>query len=411
MYRLTWCAFAGLLVFIGITGARAESGRIYGRITTVDNEVFEGWIRWDKNEAYWDDILDGIVEKERRDKPGRTGRRYKESRRNYTFDLFGLKVGEGSSYFGASSESQLQFGHIKTLTPDGDGAVILLKSGQEVVMESGSDIGPGLREILISDPKEGEIFFDWDDIDNVEFLEERSEPTDGFERLYGRVSTRRAGEFTGWVEWDVDEVFNKDDLDGDEDGGRNRKFKFERITSIERNSSSSARILLRDGKEIVLRNSNDVNSENRGIVVKSAELGRVRVDWADFEKVDFLPAPKSELPRYRSFDGGYKVQGTVTTEDGEEFSGEIAWDNDEEYSWEHINGEYKGVEMTIPFSAVASIEKNSQRSSAVTLKNGNTYLLSDSNDVDETNKGVFVIRDKKTAEAIDWYDFAKLVMK
>ncbi len=414
MPRLSIIAAVCILLCFGITKLSAESGRIYGKLYTVDNDVFEGWIRWDKNEAYWDDIIDGTIEKDRREGDRKQGKRHYKDSKNSGVRIFGLQLGEGSSVFDfdVSSESQLQFGHIRTLSRDrDDGATITLKNGEVIVFNSGSDLGPGLREILINDTKEGEIYFEWDDIDHIDFQEEVSEPTDGLERLYGRVSTRRAGEFTGWIEWDVDEVFNEDELDGDEDGGRTRKVKMGRITSIERRSSSSASIVLKDGKELILRNSNDVNSENRGIVVKSAEFGRVKINWSDFEKAEFLPLPKAELPHYKDFDGGSQIRGTATTEDGEEFAGVIAWDNDEEYTWEHLNGEYKGIEIVIPFAIISSIEKSSQRSATVTLKNGNTYILSGSNDVNEENKGIFVIRDKSSTEQIDWYDFAKLVVK
>lgn len=413
MPRLKMFAAISCLLLIGTAQLSAESGRIYGKLYTVDKDVFEGWIRWDKNEAYWDDIIDATIEKDRREAERKQGkRRYKDSKE--TFEIFGLKIGEGNSIFGydISSESQLQFGHIRTLTRDRDeGASITLKSGEVITFKSGSDLGPGLREILVSDAKEGEIYFDWNDIDHIDFMQEPSEPTDGRERLYGRVSTRRAGEFTGWVEWDVDEVFSDDDLDGDEDGGRTRKIKFGRIASIERRSSSSASIVLKEGKDMVLRNSNDVNSENRGVVVKSTEFGRVKVGWGDFEKVEFMTVPKADLPSYKDFDGGTRIRGTATTEDGEEFSGNIAWDNDEEFTWEHLNGEYKGVDIVIPFAIISTIEKSSQRSATVTLKSGNTYILSGSNDVNEENKGIFVIRDKNNTEQIDWYDFAKLVIK
>lgn len=413
MPRLTHMAIlAGCCACLWAGITLAESGRIYGKLTTTDNDVFEGWIRWDKNEAFWDDIIDGVVEKDRYEGSEKRGRRYKESKKKYV-EILGLTFGEGISWGGlsTSSESQLQFGHVSRLKRDGDGATLILKNGNEVIFTSSSDMGPAIREIVMLDVNEGQIYFDWDDIKSIDFMEEKSEPTDGLERLYGRVSTRRAGEFTGWVEWDVDEVFDKDDLDGDEDGGRKRKISFGRIAAIERNSSSSARVTTKDGKELVLRNSNDVNSENRGIVVKSAEFGRVKIGWSDFEKAAFLPVPKNQLPRFRDFDGGRKIRGVVTTEDGEDFAGELAWDNDEEYTWEHLNGEYKGVEMAIPFAVIMAIVKSSQRTAEVTLKNGTAYLLSGSNDVNEENKGIIVFRGKGDAEAIDWYDFAKATMK
>ncbi len=414
LVKLHLLALFALSLLIGATSIYAASGRIYGKLTTVDNDVFEGWIRWDKNEAFWDDPIDGTIEKDRFSDTGKKGRRYKD-KRDRTFDFFGLANREGSSvWFGSdyASSSQLQFGHIKTLYCDGeDEARALLKSGQEVTFVSGADIGSSVREILLTDINEGDIYFDWDDIDKIDFMEEPREPNDGLKRLYGRVSTRRAGEFTGWIEWDVDEVFNRDYLDGDEDRDRQRKIPFERIAVIERRSSSSSSVTLTDGKELTLRNSNDVNSENRGIVVKSAEFGKIKVDWKNFEKVEFMEAPTKDLPRYDDFDGGAMIRGEVETEFGEKFEGEIAWDNDEQWTWEHLNGEYKDLEMDIPFSVIMSIEKSSQRSALVTLKNGNQYLLSGSNDVDEDNKGIFVIKNGEVMEQIDWYDFRKLAVK
>jgi hypothetical protein len=397
-----------------LTSLQASSGRIYGKLLTVDDDEFEGWIRWDKNEAFWDDVIDGVVDKDRFDANGREARHYKE-RKTRSIDIFGLGGGDSRSiWFGSdnSSSSQLQFGHIQTMFCEGDNeARMLLKGGQEVEFESGADIGTSVREILLSDIDEGDIYFDWNDIEKIEFMEESRDPSDGLQRLYGRVSTRRAGEFTGWVEWDVDEVFSGDHLDGDEDRDRKRKIPFDRITAIERRSSSSASVTLTDGKEITMRNSNDVNSENRGIVVKSPEYGKIKVDWKNFEKVEFMEPPTKDLPRYDEFDGGSKIHGEVETEFGEKFEGDIAWDNDEQWSWEHLNGEYKDVEMDIPFSAIMSVEKSSQRSALVTLKNGDQYLLSGSNDVDEDNKGIFILHDGKVVEQVDWYDFRKLLIK
>jgi hypothetical protein len=407
-----------LLVAFVILGAEhllAESGRLYGKLFTTDNEVFEGWIRWDKNEAYWDDLIDGTCDQKPKDETkSKTGRHYRSKERRTTVSIFGLKFGDEGSVvsLGGSSACQLALGHVRTLLNDGDDeGTLVLKTGDEVTFSSSADLGGSVREILLSDIKEGDIYFDWEDIEKIDFMKEPKDPSDGMERLYGRVSTRRAGEFEGWVEWDVDEVFGKDDLDGEEQGGRTRKITFDRITAIERRSSSSASVTLKDGKEMILSNSNDVNSENRGIVVKSAEFGRIKVSWDDFERVEFMPVPKDKLPKYQDFDGGAPIKGTVTTEDGAQYSGHIAWDDDEEYTWEHINGEYKGIEMDIPFSAIASIEKSSQRGATITVKNGTSYLLRGSNDVDEDNKGILITPDNGKTEEVDWYDFAKLIVK
>ena len=46
--------FLGIFLIFSVAVIAADnSGRIYGKITTVDGDVFEGLIRWDKNEAAW----------------------------------------------------------------------------------------------------------------------------------------------------------------------------------------------------------------------------------------------------------------------------------------------------------------------------------------------------------------------
>src|SRR5690606_9673489 len=164
MPRLTHLAIlAGCCACLWVGIALAESGRIYGKLTTTDEDVFEGWIRWDKNEAFWDDIIDGVVEKDRYQGREKRGRHYKESKKKYV-EVLGLTFGEGMSWggLGTSSESQLQFGHISRLKRDGDGATVILKNGNEVIFESSSDMGPAIREIALLDINEGEIYFDWD---------------------------------------------------------------------------------------------------------------------------------------------------------------------------------------------------------------------------------------------------------
>jgi hypothetical protein len=414
MIWLRILVLTGLALLLDVGLLTAESGRIYGKLYTADNEVFEGWIRWDKNEAFWDDPIDGTCDR-KSEKPtaSKTSNRHYKERKSRSITIFGLRFGDEGSIIDliGNSSCQLPFGHIKTLLCDSDDPTVILKSGREVVFTGGLDLGGSVREILLTDIKEGDIYFDWEDLDKIEFMKETKEPDDGLERLYGRVSTRRAGEFTGWIEWDVDEVFNKDVIDGEENGGRSRKLAFERIASIERRSSASATVTLKDGKSLDLENTNDVNSENRGIAVISPQFGQVKIDWSDFEKAEFQSVPKNQLPRYQDFDGGTPLHGTVTTEDGQTYTGHIIWDNDEEYSWEYLNGEYKGIKMDIPFSVISAIEKSSDQGADVTLKDGDTYLLRGSNDVDDSNRGILIVQDNGKVEEIDWSDFAKLVIK
>jgi hypothetical protein len=228
-------------------------------------------------------------------------------------------------------------------------------------------------------------------------------------RLYGTVTTRRSGEFTGFISWDVDEALTEDELDGEE-RRRKRSIEFGNITSIERASSRSAMVTLKSGREMRLDGTNDVDSGNRGVVISDKKLGRIVVDWDEFEKVQFVDPPRDAYAMYADYDGGDRLYGTVTTEDGETFSGYIRWDDDEEFGWELLDGELHDVEIDVEFRNIKAIEKLSRRSSRVELWDGREFRLRNSNDVNDENKGIIVMEKEEDSDEvyIDWDEFERI---
>jgi hypothetical protein len=401
-----------LFVILVASAVSAERGRIYGRIHTDRGDILEGPIRWDKNEASWDDMIDGNKE--------RPKKHDKKRRRKYGDDdgtrvkLFGLTIfSDGSGWGGSLSQSAIAFGHIKELIPDSDdGAELLLKSGETVFIEgSSSDLGTGVREIIIETADEGELELDWYDIDHIEFMDGGDVESDMGERIYGTVTTSRAGEYTGWICWDVDETFTKDIIDG-RDKRRKRKIKFAKIGSIEKISSQASSVTTKDGKEIRLDDSNDVDSGNRGITISDRKLGRIIVEWDEFERLDLEEPPADAYVSYDDFDGGKRMFGTVYDEEGESFTGYIRWDDDEEFTWEILDGDYRDVNFDIAFGNIKSIEKLSRRKSRITLWDGRTFQLRGSNDVNDENKGIIIFEkldiDEDDALYVDWEDFERI---
>ena len=47
----------GLAILFFLTAEAQDDGFIYGRVTTEDGEVYEGPLRWGKEEAYWTDMF------------------------------------------------------------------------------------------------------------------------------------------------------------------------------------------------------------------------------------------------------------------------------------------------------------------------------------------------------------------
>ena len=349
----------------------ALDGRLYGNVVTRSGDEFEGYIRWDRNEGSWADLLDADWK----------GRR--------------------------STLSGIRFGHIRRIDVlNSREALFTLKSGQQ--QEFGSrrtDLGRGLRALVVEDPRQGVAELKWRDLEAVEFMAAPDGIIPFGERLYGTLVTRAGLEFTGYVTWDMDEILTTDILDGEVQDGVDREIAFGDIISIRRESSRAARVVVESGEEMVLSGTNDVGRTNRGISVSDPTLGQVKVGWKDFSEVHFRKAPVQAA--YEEFDGGRLIRGTVVTESGEELSGEIRWDNDEEYTWEMLDGDYKGIDFTIEFSQIASIAKRGY-SAAVELVDGRTFQLSGSNDVNPGNRGITIRPEDGSTHRLEWDDFREL---
>lgn len=399
-------ALAMLCLFLA-PGLHAEAGFLFGTIVLDDGEELTGRIRWDKNEGSWDDILDA-------DKV-RTDRHHRSRRRSKKISIFGIEVYSEGGFSGSTSSSGLRFGYIEKIVPQSRSrATIHLKGGEKVKFKGGADLSSSIREILIDDVEEGVLEIDWKDIDEVRFSSMTSDyqPSREFagHRLYGVLLTDSGIEFEGFIMWDKDEIWSTDILDGDQ-RSRSRKIPFRRIAKITKLSSRACEVTLTNGKEMKLSGSNDVDDDNRGIVVIVPDWGQVIVDWDEFESVTFKPAPEKYVRVYDDFDAPWRLYGTVYNNYGDEYTGEITWDDDEKYSWEILDGNYRDMEFEIEFAYIQSIKRRSSRSCEVTLYSGDKFRLRDSNDVDDGNRGIYVLTEDGEEFSVDWDEFEKVEFK
>lgn len=344
--------------------------RLYGTVTTVYGSEFTGYIRWDRNEGSWTDLLDAM-------KPRRRG---------------------------GSGISGIRFGHIDRIDVTGrSSAAFTLRSGERMELTANaSDLGSGLRSLVVEEANGDLVEFEWRDLESVDFEAPGSTPP-AESRMHGTLRTRSGMEFTGYVTWDVDEIYSGDILDGDANGRRMR-IPFGEIASIERNSSWSSRVTLTNGEQYVLEGTNDVDGSISGIEVSDATLGVVKLDWDDFDMVEFHGTDDEVAAA--NFDGGRPIEGTVIDRFGDRYTGEIVWDADEAYTWEMLNGEIRGIDFWVEFGQIESIEK-SRNGAVVTLKDGRSFELSDSNDVDRGMRGLTIRTDGRDYE-VSWADFSEV---
>lgn len=373
--------------------------RLWGRVHTTEGDVHTGFLRWDRKEASWGDMLDGA-----RTLPDENYFAWLEAhdreRATRTIEMRGYRISwyEVDPDFPMQVLSGVRFGHLDSLVVlDPDRVELILRSGRRYEMEArGSNLGSSLRQVVVDGSEGRGVELDWDEIERVIFSEPPPEAAPGARRLHGTVEDRGGNRFTGFLAWDQDEVLESDVLDGEEMRRPNdREIPFERIRSLTR-IPEGTRVELRDGGTLDLTGANDVADGNRGVQIADPEMGVVVVPWARLEAVRFHETAGAGTG-YGEYDGGRLLFGTVVTHEDEELEGELRWDADEAGTWEILNGESDGVRYSIEFGFVRRIAPLEEDGAVVTLSDGRTLELNGSRDVDPDNKGVMVASDPQSA--------------
>lgn len=358
-----------------------DEGFIYGRLTTHDGKTYEGRLRWDDEEAFWGDFFNSSKEENPWvDEAPRFGR----ERPRHKIELFGIELGSFSHDID-SRQFVSRFGDIAKIEPrGGDEVTVTLKDGTVFNLDGGSNDVES--KIVVWDPGLGEVSVEWRRIRSIVFLPTPDRIPSAEPRLYGKVSTRD-GDFNGYVQWDQEECVGSDELDGEDEHGDDMSLRMETIRSIEKRSGDSSAVTLKDGRRVVLSDTNDVDSSNRGIYVDDPRYGRVLVEWRAFERVDFTNGGSG--PRYTDYRNGAKLTGMVTTTDGRKLVGRLVYDLDESETTEMLDGDRRDVSYSIPFALVAAVVPRND-SARVILRSGEELQLEDSTDVSDDNAGMLV---------------------
>lgn len=404
--------FALVSILAGCLGSAfaspSDSDRLYGKITLTDGEVLEGFIRWGGTESAWVDLFNG-------------NKRISEEHMRQVKELMPAKEEEKPVYFlgfrlddgdeeANRRQSAVRFGQLRSIQVlNSSDALLTLRSGRQLTYHAGSnDIGRALAKSVIEDTRQGEVRIRWNRVERVDF----QAPPQGARsklgsRIHGVLTTERGETFTGYITWDRDEALSNEELDGEQDR-EDYALPFSEIASIERDGFRSSKVKLKDGRELVLSGTNDVNSDNRGIIVSVPQWGEVIVPWRQFRSL-LLTDPENPVG-YDAFKEASPLRGTVTDEDGKTYKGLIRWDNDESFTWETLDGDEDERTYSVLFSAVESIEKTN-RGARVKLRQGGTLELEDSPDVDDDNNGIIIELEDGRRVLVTWKDFQQAVFE
>lgn len=371
----------------------AAAGFLYAQAVLLNGKTYQGRLRFDDEEAFWGDHFNSDKEPPAflRDAPNRGGERY-------PVKVFGIPLFNHDESWGR--QFVVRFGDLDRIEVSGGGrAAVILKGGQELEIRGGSnDLG---GEIVIWDEKEGETRIDWRKLRTLRFLPTPAGLAPPAQRFYGKLVSKR-GSFEGFIQWDKEECLSTDLLSG-EVKGKDRDVPIGELKAIERQGDRS-RFFFRDGHEEVLGGTNDVDSSNRGIFVEDPRFGRVLVEWEEFVRLDIADPPNSG-PAYGDYPAPKPLEGKVTRRDGKTLEGQVIYDLDEAYGWEMLDGYDGEIEYSIPFAMVKSIRPTGD-ATEVKLRNGQQLVLTDTQDVGDTNAGLLVGSETGKRTFLAWKDVA-----
>jgi hypothetical protein len=178
--------------------------------------------------------------------------------------------------------------------------------------------------------------------------------------------------------------------------------QFGNISVMTPMSRNRVNLKFKNGSELEVEGEgyNDVGAK---IQVIDEELGVINLNWDRITKIEFMPTPTKAPTIF-----GSPLFGTVEGVRKEKFKGYIIWDNDERLSLDKLDGDDDDGDVSIRFKEIERIEK-SGNGCDVTLKSGKTYYLTNSNDVNSGNRGVFVAIPDVGVVKLKWSAFRRVV--
>ncbi len=264
--------------------------------------------------------------------------------------------------------------------------------------------------------------------------------------IFGTVHMKDGEQLTGFLRWDGDEAQWSDHFDGrhidpldlsdiDDDvreeiedslpgiqlqmgsatielakwigGGElepaRSKIEFGAIDELEPQGSEAAVLRLRNGKSLRLADHGSSNDFDVKVHVIELDGNTNEIRWRNIDKISFSQAPKDGKQPVQLLAGKVKYGET-------EVAGVFAWDADERIDSEVLDGDSpEERDMEILFRDIASLAKDGN-GTQVTLRNGNAFRLTGTNDVDDGMRGVEIFIPGKGIVNIDWHSFVQVDM-
>jgi hypothetical protein len=336
-------------------------------------------------------------------------------RERLSTEILGVKISAPGAQYSLGRPFMARFGEIARIDAGHRTIQVTLKSGTTFDLDrfSADDLADGIR---IWDTTQGMVDLREGTLRSIEFQPSPWTAAEaGAGLLHGTVQTAQ-GRFSGLIQWDREEALGSDLLEGHGADGP-LGVHYDAIGSIERVGSDRSLVTLRDGRALELAGTRNTGQGNRGLYVDDGRYGRVLIDWATFERIDFSPAGSGVPQGYHDFPAGKPLRGTVVTWSGRRLTGRLVYDLDESETTETFDAPAAGVDYQIPFRLIASIVPNATpasgpRGATVTLRGGATLALDGFGDLGPQHAGMLVFRSgQRKADYLPWAEVARVELE
>jgi len=382
-----------------LTGQHDQS-LVYGTVLLQNNERYRGQIRWEDEEALWDDIFNAPkTERARQELFSAEHRRLIEQKKQgFSLDFMELWEDRGREQ---ASTLRCQIGDLQQIEIlSNKRSRITFKDGSavELFTERGGDFND---DIIIYDEGLGSLDLEWREIKKVIF-----QPTPaGFRSevgypVYAQVLTT-LGPMEGFLTWDSEECLGKDLISGYNKGVK-IDIEFANIAGLVVQNEGS-QITLHSGRTLSLTNHDDVSDSNNGILVRLAGGRKVELPWSNFISAEFRPPP-APAPAYGDFPPPHPIRGTVTTRQGKTYRGALVYNLNLSLSNELLRGENNGFIHYIPFAQIQRIEPQNDQFASFQLRDDSRLLLGNP----RGNTGLLIRPKQREPVFIPWSDIKSI---
>lgn len=180
--------------------------------------------------------------------------------------------------------------------------------------------------------------------------------------------------------------------------GRQLLARFGEIARIEARARE-VRVTLKSGTIFDLDRFSTSDFDD-GVRVWDGRRGVVDLDSLRIRTIELLPTPPAGAVPSR-------LHGTVRTRQGD-FTGFVQWDREECVGTDELDGHTDDGKLGLRFDTIRSIARRSRDSSLVTLLDGREIVLSDTPEVGDGNRGVYVDDPRYGRVLVSWDAFERV---